>query len=111
MLVHLFYQLNILREKIMKKLSALIKENLEVIKVCLLCIIAICLIIQIIQTQLAPSSVYVRGGNIDAEVSGSVYVRGGQLDSAGDVFVEGGSIDADVSGSSVWISGGTVSTW
>lgn len=80
----------------MKKLSALIKENLEVIKVYLLCIIAICLIIQIIQTQLAPSS---------------VYVRGGQLDSAGDVFVEGGSIDADVSGSSVWISGGTVSTW
>lgn len=95
----------------MKKLSSFIKEYSEVIKVYLLGIIAICLVIQIIQTQLAPSSVYVRGGSIDADVSGSVYVNGGELDSAGNVFVEGGSIDADVSGSNVWISGGTVSTW
>lgn len=94
----------------MKSPVTIIKENGEVIKIFLLSIIATCLVIQIIQTYYAPSSVYVRGGTIDADVSGSVYIDGGELDSAGSVYVEGGSIDADVNGS-VWINGGTVSTW
>lgn len=55
-------------------------------------------------------SVYVVGGDIDANVSGSV-----EVDNTVPVYVEGG--DVDVSGSSVevegsvWVNGGTINTW
>ena len=55
-------------------------------------------------------SVYVVGGEVDANVSGSVDV-----DNTVPVYVEGG--DVDVSGSNVsvegnvWVNGGQISTW
>lgn len=53
-------------------------------------------------------SVYVVGGDIDANVRGSVDVDN-TVDVEGSVWVNGG--DIDVSGSSVQINGGFVSTW
>lgn len=55
-------------------------------------------------------SLYVVGGKVDADVSGSVDV-----DNNVPVYVQGGNIN--VSGSSVeldggvWVSGGNISTW
>lgn len=55
-------------------------------------------------------SVYVVGGDIDANVRGNVDV-----DNTVDVYVDGGHVD--VSGSDVevdgrvWVNGGTISTW
>lgn len=55
-------------------------------------------------------SVYVVGGRVDADVSGSV-----EVDNTVPVYVQGG--DVDVSGSSVeidggvWVNGGNISTW
>lgn len=55
-------------------------------------------------------SVYVVGGRVDADVSGSV-----EVDNTVPVYVQGG--DVDVSGSSVeidggvWINGGQISSW
>lgn len=92
----------------MKSPITIINEHAEVIKILLLGVIATCLVIQIIQTHYAPSSVYIEGGELDS--AGNVYIQGGELDDAGSVYVRGGTINADVDGS-VWIDGGTVNTW
>ena len=55
-------------------------------------------------------SVYVVGGDIDADVSGSVSIDGGSVEVEGGYVTIDGTVDVN-DPISVWVNGGQISTW
>lgn len=74
----------------MKVNFEILKANLELVKTISVLIIAVCSILLVIQGYGGGTQdVYVTGGDVDADVSGSVYVRGGEVEA----FITGGEVD------------------